>query len=143
MGDEKRKQSADFVSKWECSSLIITRFYSVILILCGKRFFFFFKFSIIIIIIVIRFSRRLCHCVYVAASSYFLLLNCSRYASNCVCVFFLALYTRTRLRIQNVMRIRERKRDNCCLFIRSTVDILQEDAHTLYSMFTYWFTQLE
>lgn len=38
---EKNKQSTDFVSKTVCSSLIITLFYSVILIFYGEAFYYF------------------------------------------------------------------------------------------------------
>lgn len=84
------KQRNDFVSKTECSSLIITLFYSVILIFYGKLYIF-------ITIIVIRFSRCLCVCIRLVAvvTNFLLFLSLASifvyfdgntvYHSLCVC----------------------------------------------------------
>lgn len=84
----ENKQSADFVSKTVCSSLIITLFYSVILIFYGKHF--------IISILFILFL----HCAFQSDSSviFFFLGNTMRLYGVCNVYYFhfSASHTRTR-----------------------------------------------
>lgn len=133
MGDEKRKQSADFVSKWECSSLIIIRFYSVILILCGKRF---FLSSLLLLLLCVSLVVCTSVCMLLHPVM-FLLLNCSRYALN-----LLALYTFVHVWAYKSDE-NERERELICVSTFVVPLTYYKKTHILYSMFTYWFTQLE